>query len=261
MDSCELIRDLMPLYADGLASKASRFEIEAHTARCPACRKMLQDMCAPLEPEPEDRTEQIMEMVRRKQRRIKTRNTLFVLLGILLALWGLLELRYDSQVIYSATDDQEKILKEVPELALSEAELALVDTLFEIPEIRDALSDSFEDSTTFIPETLMPYLSVICPEGGQITDVFVIGSSVTINIIVENRYICLTYSDGDQTGNIDFITKTLAISRLDQLKDDGIIGKTKALYELYHPVGTNFEYYQKIKSRHLWFSYFDIWFD
>ena len=261
MENCDMIRDLMPLYADGLASEASRKTVEEHTASCPACKKTLQEMCAPLEPELEDRVEQIMEMVYRKQRQKTVKHILSVIAVVLLLVWGFLELTHNSEVIYVSTNDADKILKEVPELALSDAELALVDTLFEIPEIQDALSDSYENSTTLSPTALMPYLSGICPEGGQITDVFVMGPSVTINIIVENRYICLTYSDDDRTGNIDFISKILAISRLDQLKDDGIIGKTKATYELYHPIGTNFEYYQKIKSRHMWFSYFDFWFD
>ena len=31
---CEIIRDLLPLYCDGLCSEASKQEIEAHVAQC-----------------------------------------------------------------------------------------------------------------------------------------------------------------------------------------------------------------------------------
>ena len=41
---CEIIRDLLPLYCDGLCSEASRQEIEAHTAQCEGCRTCLTEM-------------------------------------------------------------------------------------------------------------------------------------------------------------------------------------------------------------------------
>ena len=258
MNDCELIRDLMPLYADGQASDASRQRIEEHTARCPECKKLLTDMCAPLEPEPEDRTEEIMERVYRKFRRQKTKNTVIAILAAVVALWLVLETVFPGTLLYVASENEEKILRQVPELALTEAELALVDTLFEIPEIRDSLSGSYEDSTDLDPTALAPYLSGICPENGQITDVIVMGPEVLINIIVENRYICLVYSDEDQTGNIDLIYKILAISKLDRLEPDGPLGKLKAHYELTHAVGTNMTQCQKIKSRHMWFSFIDF---
>ena len=31
---CEIIRDLLPLYCDGLCSEASKQEIETHVAQC-----------------------------------------------------------------------------------------------------------------------------------------------------------------------------------------------------------------------------------
>ena len=41
---CEIIRDLLPLYCDGLCSEASRQEIEAHVAQCEGCRTCLAEM-------------------------------------------------------------------------------------------------------------------------------------------------------------------------------------------------------------------------
>lgn len=41
---CEIIRDLLPLYCDGLCSEASRQEIEAHVTQCEGCRACLAEM-------------------------------------------------------------------------------------------------------------------------------------------------------------------------------------------------------------------------
>ena len=41
---CDIIRDLLPLYCDGLCSEASKQEIEAHVAQCQECRACLAEM-------------------------------------------------------------------------------------------------------------------------------------------------------------------------------------------------------------------------
>lgn len=42
--SCELVRDLLPLYADGVCSEASRACVDRHIAACPACASYLRDL-------------------------------------------------------------------------------------------------------------------------------------------------------------------------------------------------------------------------
>lgn len=42
--TCAIVADLIPLYLDGACSQESRALVEEHTARCPACRKLLTDM-------------------------------------------------------------------------------------------------------------------------------------------------------------------------------------------------------------------------
>ena len=44
MMKCDIIRDLLPLYCDGLCSEASKQEIEAHVAQCQECRACLAEM-------------------------------------------------------------------------------------------------------------------------------------------------------------------------------------------------------------------------
>ena len=43
---CNIIRDLLPIYADGLESEESRALIEAHLEGCPDCRAQLERMRA-----------------------------------------------------------------------------------------------------------------------------------------------------------------------------------------------------------------------
>ena len=41
---CEMIRDLLPLYIDGLTSEESNREIEKHLKNCRGCQKYYQEM-------------------------------------------------------------------------------------------------------------------------------------------------------------------------------------------------------------------------
>ena len=260
MKDCELIRDLMPLYADDQASNSSRQYIEEHAARCPACKKLLQQMCAPMEPEPEDRTEQIMEMLRRKQRRKTLLTLASVVLAVIIAVWGFLEIRYSGELIYAASTNEEEILKEMPGLAATDAEKALAKTILEVPMVRDALRDDHADSTSLNIDEAADCFSNILPEDAKIFDIFVSGHSVSFSYAVGNVYTCITYSDADMTGYIDTIGKTVAVSPLDEIGDDGVLGKVDAVYELTYDAATDIARYQKIKSRHNWFSFLD-WFD
>ena len=45
--SCDMNRDLLPLYADGSCSEDSRAAVEAHLRACSACRAELERMRAP----------------------------------------------------------------------------------------------------------------------------------------------------------------------------------------------------------------------
>ena len=52
--NCDIVRDLLPLYADGLSSDVSNKAIENHIKTCPACRTLTEQMRTPIEPEPVD---------------------------------------------------------------------------------------------------------------------------------------------------------------------------------------------------------------
>lgn len=256
--NCDVIRDLLPMYADGEASEASRRAIEEHTAGCPACKKLLTDMCMPMEPEPEDRERQILEKLRKKQRRKTFFFWTTILLALIIAVWGVLEARFSGELIYAASTDQEAILKEMPALDLTGEELALSRTILDIPLIRDALSGDLQKSTTLDTGMLSGELASILPENGRFTEVFVMGPSIYISIIAGKQYTCLVYTDSDLTGHIDSISKTLAISPLDAIGEDGYLGEVDTVYELVYAAGMGVVRCQKLKSRHMWFSFLDM---
>ena len=67
MISCDVIRDLLPLYADDLLSQSSRELVDAHIAACPECKEMLETMLRPLDPEPA--AENFMDALRKQKRK------------------------------------------------------------------------------------------------------------------------------------------------------------------------------------------------
>ena len=255
---CEIIQDLLPMYADGQVSEASRSAIEEHAAGCPACKKLLNEICAPLEPEVEETQEQILERVYRKQRRKTILFWVTIALALVLGVWGYLEIQFSGELIYAASTNDKRLLKVMPALALTEAELALAETILEIPLVRDSITEDGQNSATLDIEAVMPYLSAILPENGRFTEVFVFGHSVFISIIEGKQYVCLQYTDADATGHIDLVAKTLAISPLDEIGEDGYLGDVKVVYELSHAVGTGITRCQKLKTRHMWFSFLDM---
>ncbi len=48
--SCEVVRDLLPSYLDGVASGETKAAVERHMEECPDCRETLRRMKEPEEP-------------------------------------------------------------------------------------------------------------------------------------------------------------------------------------------------------------------
>ena len=64
--TCDVIRDLMPLCADGVASEESRAAVEAHIRTCEACRALYESMCAPVEAQEPAKEPDYMAAVRQQ---------------------------------------------------------------------------------------------------------------------------------------------------------------------------------------------------
>ena len=71
---CDVIRDLLPLYAEKLASPASSALVEQHLAACPACRAELERMEKPVPVQPEPQPDAPLKNIRSSlnRRRLRT---------------------------------------------------------------------------------------------------------------------------------------------------------------------------------------------
>lgn len=68
---CEIVRDLLPSYVDGLTSEVTNRAVEAHVAACPSCAGELGRMTEPESPALPEPTAEVdyLKKVRRKNRR------------------------------------------------------------------------------------------------------------------------------------------------------------------------------------------------
>ncbi|MBP0973429.1 MAG: zf-HC2 domain-containing protein [Oscillospiraceae bacterium] len=84
--TCEMIRDLMPLCAEGLCSEESRKAVEEHIASCEACRRLYEQPAEAVEavPVPDEGT--AMKKVSRKMKHSKIKVVLLSIAAGLLAL-------------------------------------------------------------------------------------------------------------------------------------------------------------------------------
>lgn len=71
---CDVIRDLLPLYAEKLASPASSALVEQHLAECEACRAELERMEKPVPVQPEPQPDAPLKNIRSSlnRRRLRT---------------------------------------------------------------------------------------------------------------------------------------------------------------------------------------------
>ena len=88
---CDVIRDLLPLYAEKLASPASSALVEQHLAECPACRAELEQMEKPVpvqpEPQPDAPLRSIRKTLQKRSIRIAAAAVLAVLCAFGLVFW------------------------------------------------------------------------------------------------------------------------------------------------------------------------------
>ena len=88
---CEVIQDLLPLYADGLTSEATNREIREHLAQCDGCREQYERMKREVESEiSAERAEKDEIDFLKKVKRRGRRNVLIGIAVVLLAVLGAL---------------------------------------------------------------------------------------------------------------------------------------------------------------------------
>lgn len=137
---CDVIQDLLPLYADDVVSEESRDLVEQHLECCPECRQILSDIQISI-PIPQHTDDTALKKIKKKQRSRGIRIALIAVVCVILLL------AYPVSLIYSNSIDglsaeygpEHFIVTEYPggkvELTLNEdAQGAYIYYLYEINE-------------------------------------------------------------------------------------------------------------------------------
>lgn len=253
MTDCSVIRDLMPLYADGQASEATVRLVEAHTAHCPHCRAMLDRMTVPMEPEPEEAHAEFAQLLR-KQRRKFTIRVLLVCLAMalvwLVGWWIHMETHFYGETPELITTDRDKILSQMPQLALTDAELELADIIRTLPAVETAIAAGEQTRDVALADVEAEIRPALPGNTEQIR-VSVINSAIYLEYDCDELRFSLGYLDPDNNGTVDCIRKLVGV-----LNKDGRSADTVYLLE-YYPILER-TYYEKQQLTHMWFSFLDM---
>lgn len=253
MTDCRVIRDLFPLYADGQASEASVRLVETHTAHCPQCRTILERMTAPLEAEPDQARADFALLLRKQRRKIVVRVLLVCLAMALIWLmgwWIYMETHFYGETPKLVTTDRDKILSEVPRLALTDSELALADTIRTLPAVKAAIAAG-ELTQDITPADVEAEICPLLPEDADQILVFVIHSNPGVEYCTDDLRFILEFLDPDNDSVTDCVRKTIGV-----LNKDGSSTGTVYILE-YYPV-TGRTYCEKQKMTHMWFSFLNM---
>lgn len=116
--SCNIIRDLLPLYAEGLASQDSRGVVEAHIAGCESCREELTAL-GWKPPIPVQMNTAALEHLEQRIRSRRIRTTLLAVLMTLTVLFGIFQYFYGpvylsaKEAVVSVTDKGDIVVVEL----------------------------------------------------------------------------------------------------------------------------------------------------
>lgn len=112
--------------------------------------------------------------------------------------------------LFEKEPDLDALLAKMPELALTQAETDLADTILEPDTFRNALSYDALNITTFTLEEVQDIITPVLPEDAEIMEIGVNGAVVYIDYCAENMRTILEYVDPDRSGTVDQIRKAIA---------------------------------------------------
>lgn len=251
---CEIIRDLLPLYADGLVSDVTKDTIVEHTAQCGDCRELMKKMCVSVEEEPHAEDLALVNGLKRHRKKARVRTVLAcaaTALACLLCWWMYMETHFVMSRSVVVETDGERILGERPELALTAEEKALSDLILALPVVREQTQSG---DTAAIPAHRMPEeVARILPEDGEMTEVAVLqGANVSVDYRRGEIRTIIEYLDPDRDGGVDLIRKTVGVRRSPDTWE------ADTVYTLEYVVALNQTWYEKTVSEHVWFGFLQM---
>lgn len=215
--NCDMIRDLLPLCADGMASESSRTAVEDHLRTCDQCRALYMRLRAPVEVQTTEAELDYMAAVKRQKK--ENRRFLLRLYGVtliaiflLVLIWpGRLLFRDRAWMLESIAVDRETVEIEMPRALLTREEKDLAQIIFALPEVQDAFLAETEDPYSNLPEEL--YLDLLAQSGVDPDSTAggyaaILGSAVILDYYDSEYRIILEYLDADASGHTDILRKT-----------------------------------------------------
>ena len=215
--TCDVIRDLLPLCADGVASEESRAAVKAHIRTCNECRALYESMCAPVEAT-EVKEPDYMDAVRQQ----KKENRRFILLTYGVTLGVLLLLVVGGKVkslpqirawyLESLPITAEQMAEEMPQALLTRAEKELAKEIFSLPEVQDALANPSDDPMATLPEELYRELMIQAgfdPDSVKHGYADIMGRTVYLDWYNDEYRCIVEFYDADESGHTDILRKSV----------------------------------------------------
>lgn len=120
--TCEVIRDLLPLYAEDMLSPESTALVETHLAECPSCAQMLEEMKQPPVSVPEVPTADLRGFRKRVIQWLIMGMMAALLFAVTMVVWGgAVLLRHDSlpleKAVVSVTEEENAVIVELTPIA------------------------------------------------------------------------------------------------------------------------------------------------
>ena len=227
--TCDVIRDLMPLCADGMASAESRAAVEEHIRTCADCRALYESMCLPVEAQQAPREPDYMAAVRRQK---KENRRFFVLtygvtLGVLLLLvvgWKVKNMtKIQSWYLENIPITAEQMAEEMPQALLTRAEKDLAKVIFSMPEVQEALANPSDDPLAKLPEELYRELMIQAgfdPDSVKHGYADIMGRTLVLDWYNEEYRCILEFIDADESGHADILRKTTT-KRVPKVDENG----------------------------------------
>lgn len=264
---CNVIKDLLPLYVDQQTSEDSNRLIEAHIAQCPQCRQILNQMQEPLEPDPIDEVQELINQICAKKRRRKVITILAIVLPVLVLLlgwWIYMEAHFQNYKHVVASTNEARILKEEPKVELTQAEKDLAKVIFDHPAIQEAMirEPQSEEDTSYdnvALDQINDLLNGIIPTGEKYSMVEVCRKNlVCISYGSDEKRTFIYYYNSDTFGCADVVEKSVIEYEWEQ-REDGIIVPplAKRIYTAQYISVLNKTSYEKRNAVKQLFSFLD----
>ena len=246
---CDVILDLLPLYADGQASEDSQKLVQEHIKECRTCAAIAKSMAMPLETEPPEEDFSAIEIMRSQRRKLIRRVVLACLITAFVCFfswWIYMETHFVYEAAVVVSESAEEILEEMPQLALTQEEKDFAEILYDIPVLKDAIHSDVLMVLTW--DTMTADLACILPENATVNEVSSFNNAVYIDYqFAEYRY-TLTYLDPNNDETVDMIRKDIA--------DGDAAGKgAQRVYETEYLPILDMVSFEEIQLKHIWFGF------